>query len=138
MTADRTINVALVDDDASLCKAVSRLLSGVGIKSIAYASAEAFLADHAQPALDCLLLDLQLGGMSGFDLQRHLVAAGSALPTIFLTACDEPEARAQAQRGGCVAYLRKTDPGQALIEAIRRAVALTAAGVATAEPVLSA
>ena len=74
---------------------------------------------------DCILLDIQLGGMSGFELQNLLTASGSTTPVIFITAHDDLEIREQARQTNCVAYLRKTDPGDAVLEAIRRAVNLT-------------
>jgi FixJ family two-component response regulator len=123
MSEHAPINVALVDDDPSLCRAVKRLLSAAGIGCATFSSAEAFLAreDHAEP--DCLLLDVQLGGMSGFDLHRKLTAMGRLLPIIYVTAHDESEARQQAEQAGCFAFLRKTDPAEAILSAIRRATA---------------
>jgi FixJ family two-component response regulator len=118
----KPIQVAVVDDDASLCRAVSRLLSAAGIGCRTYDSGEAFLREQSQAEHNCLLLDIQLGGMSGFDLQRELALAGRNIPIIFITAYDEPETREEAQRLGCAAYLRKTDSGQAVIQAIRTAV----------------
>src|SRR6267378_3672926 len=123
MNCPRQILVAVVDDDASICKAVGRLLCAAGMRSIAYASAEALLDDSSEPGPDCLILDIQLGGMSGFDLQRQLALAGKTVPIIFITAHDEPETRDLAQRLGCASYLRKTDPGKAVIEAIHQALA---------------
>jgi FixJ family two-component response regulator len=117
------INVAVVDDDPSLCRAVKRLLSAAGIDCATFLSAEAFLASEDLEAPDCLLLDVQLGGMSGFDLHRKLTAAGRPLPIIYVTAHDEPEARQQAEQAGCFAFLRKTDPAEAILAAIRRATA---------------
>jgi FixJ family two-component response regulator len=122
------VNVAIVDDDASLCKALARLLFAAGISTIVYESAEAFLANGASHDLDCLILDIELSGMSGLDLQRSLTALGREIPIVFITAHDEPELAEQATRLGCVAYLRKTDPGQAVLEAVGRAARLARAG----------
>jgi FixJ family two-component response regulator len=58
------ITVAVVDDDAGLCRALSRLLRGWEMRAVAYPSAEAFLQDPHRPPLNCLILDIQLGGMS--------------------------------------------------------------------------
>ena len=113
--------VAIVDDDESLCRSLCRLLCAAGLKPVAYVSAEAFLGDGHRPPFDCLLLDVQLGGISGIELQRQLVASGETTPVIFLTAYDDPEGRAQAIAAGCAAYFRKSDSGAAVIEAIRRA-----------------
>jgi FixJ family two-component response regulator len=115
--------VAIVDDDASVCKALSRLLSAAGIASISYQSAEGFLADDMSVEPDCLILDIQLGGMSGLELQKTLPAAGVEIPIVFITAHDEPEFMEQARRQGCLAYLRKTDPAEAVLDAVRRASA---------------
>jgi FixJ family two-component response regulator len=124
MSGAEKINVAVVDDDASLCHAMDRLLRAAGFQPFTYSSAEAFLQDgeHVRPA--CILLDIQLGGMSGFELQSLLVASGSTIPVIFITAYDDPETREQAHQTHCSAYLRKNDPGEVVLEAIRRAVRL--------------
>ena len=113
--------VAVVDDDDSACRALSRLLRAEGIHSISYPSAEAFLADAKRPQFDCLVLDIQLGGISGIELQQQLKAAGSSTPVIYITAHDQPEIRARAQAVGCAAYLAKTTPGREVLQAIRRA-----------------
>ena len=124
MNGTKQINVAIVDDDASLCQAMDRLLRAVGFRPFVYLSAEAFLHDAGRPRLDCILLDIQLGGMSGFELQSELAASGSTVPVIFITAYDDPETREKARQTHCVAYLRKNDPGEAVIKAVRRAVHL--------------
>lgn len=123
MGSNNNVNVAIVDDDASSCRAVSRLLRAAGISSAAYESAETFLASGSCGEVDCLILDLQLGGMSGFELQRQLAARAEAPPIVFITAHDESESREQAERSGCIAYLRKMDSGDAIIAAVRRAIA---------------
>ena len=124
MSSTKTITVAIVDDDASLCHAMDRLLRAAGYHAFTYPSAEAFLQDEGRVCPDCILLDIQLGGMSGFELQTRLASTGSTIPVIFITAHDDPETREQARQTDCVAYLRKTDPGQAVLDAIRRAVHL--------------
>jgi len=113
--------VAVVDDDESACRALSRLLAAEGIQPVAYPSAEAFLADTKRPRFDCLVLDVQLGGISGIELQQRLKAAGSLTPVIYITAHDQPEIREQAQAVGCIAYFRKTAPGRDVVQAIRNA-----------------
>src|SRR5215467_13012870 len=102
---DQQVRVAVVDDDASLCKALARLLAAAGISTTIYPSAEAFLADDSKQDPDCLILDIELGGMSGLDLQRSLSTVGREIPIVFNTAHDEPEFGEQAARLGCVAYL---------------------------------
>jgi len=112
--------VVVVDDDTSLCRALARLLAACGIQSRCYPSAETFLDDLTSLAPDCLMLDLQLGGMSGFELHRDLIARGRFIPTIVVTADDSPELREQAQSAGCEAFFLKTDPGDAILGAVRR------------------
>jgi FixJ family two-component response regulator len=121
--------VAVVDDDENLCRSLVRLLRASEIQSVTYHSAEALLADRKHPQFDCLVLDIQLGGISGIELHRQLAAAGSKTPVIYLTAHDEPEAREEAEAAGCVAYFRKTDPGEMIIQAIRRVANLEAGPV---------
>jgi FixJ family two-component response regulator len=117
------IYVAVVDDDESLCRSLGRLLRAAGLQPITYPSAEAFLADHKHPKFDCLVFDVQLGGMSGIELHQQLNAAGETTPVIYITAHEDPEARARAAAAGCAAWFRKTDSGNEVIRAILRAVA---------------
>jgi FixJ family two-component response regulator len=108
--------VAVVDDDASMRVGLERLLQARGFGTEIYPSAEAFLA--AACAADCLLLDIHLGGIGGFELRRRLAGTGSTLPVIFMTAFDDESTRREATRLGCVAYLRKPFAGQLLMQAI--------------------
>ena len=116
------IYVAVVDDDESVCRSFGRLLRTAGFQPITYASAEAFLGDTKRPRFDCLVLDIQLEGMSGLELSQRLSAVKDTIPVIFITAHDEPGVRAEAQATGCAGYFRKTDPGSLVLEAITRAV----------------
>jgi|SRR5579859_706998 len=118
------IYVAIVEDDESVCRAFSRLLRTVGFQSVTYGSAEALLDDSKRPRFDCLLLDIQLEGMSGVELSKRLAAVKDTTPVIFITAHDDPEMRAEAMASGCAGYFRKTDPGEQVLDAIRRAVGL--------------
>ncbi len=120
MSTSTPIYVAVIDDDESLCRSLGRLLRATGMQPITYASAEAFLADTRRPRFDCLVLDVQLGGMSGIALAQRLVAEGGHSPFIFITAHDDPETRAGAHATGCAAYFRKNDPGAQVLDAIRR------------------
>jgi FixJ family two-component response regulator len=120
MSESKPIYVAVVDDDENLCRSLARLLRAAGFQPITYASAEAFLADTKHPQFDCLVLDIQLGGMSGIELAQRVVAEGGHTPIVFITAHDDPEARAEAEAAGCVAYFHKTDSGAEVLEAIRR------------------
>ena len=117
----KSFKIAIVDDDASLCQAMERLLRAAGYQSCSYLTAEAFLQNRGSVSPDCILLDIQLGGMSGFDLQRLLAASGTTTPVIFITAYDDPETRKKALQTGCMAFLRKNDSSEAVLDAIRRA-----------------
>ncbi|RZL88102.1 MAG: response regulator [Variovorax sp.] len=121
MSTTTPFYVAVVDDDESLCRSLGRLLRASGMQPITYGSAEAFLADKKQPRFDCLVFDVQLGGMSGIELAQFLVMEGGHAPFIFITAHDDAETRAAAQAIGCAAYFRKNDTGADVLEAIRRA-----------------
>lgn len=120
ISSSAPVYVAVVDDDASLCRSLGRLLRAAGLHPIPYDSAEAFLADAKQPRFDCLILDVQLGGMSGIELGRKLVAQGGYAPFIYITAFDDAETRAEAAASGCAAYFLKTDAGADVLDAIRR------------------
>ena len=116
--------MAIVDDDSSLCRALGRLLRAAGMQAVAYASAEAFLADPDRSRFDCLVLDIQLGGMSGIELSQSLAASGSTTPVIFNTAHHRPEVRDLAMQQNCVAYVRKADSGESVLSAIHRAIGM--------------
>ena len=121
MIAMEKSEIAIVDDDESLCIAMSRLLRAAGYQPRSFSSAESFLEYSFSPEPACLLLDIQLGGMSGFELQRQLTLAGRSVPVIFITARDDDESREEAQSSGCSSFLRKTDSGQSVLRAIQAA-----------------
>lgn len=114
--------VAVVDDDDNLRRSFVRLLRAAGMRPVAYASAEALLRDAKRPYFDCLVLDLQLPGMSGLELQEKLNAQGSVAPVLYITAYDDALAREQAYAMGCAGYFRKSDSGHEVLEAIKRVV----------------
>jgi len=124
MTNSRNIYIAVVDDDESICHSMSRLLRAARFQPVTYPSAEAFLEDQNHPRFDCLVLDIQLKGMSGVELQRRLAAVNITTPIIFITAYDEPQVRAQAEALGCAGYFRKTDSSADVLAAIRHATHL--------------
>ena len=114
--------VAVVDDDESVCRSLVRLLRTAGFQAVTYTSAEAFLDDSKRPLFDCLVLDVQLPGMSGLDLSHRISAVKDSTPVVFITAHDNPAARADAEASGCMGYFQKTDPGALILEAINKAV----------------
>ena len=115
--------VAIVDDDESMCRSMSRLLEQAGFHPISFSSAEEYLADPVRMQFACLVVDIQLGGMSGIELHRNLMSQGVRTPVIYVTAYDDPIARADALDSGCAGFFRKTDPGADIIASIRRATA---------------
>jgi FixJ family two-component response regulator len=115
------VRVAIVEDEASNARAVARLLRASGMESVTFASAEDYLERADASEIDCVVLDIQLGGMSGFDLQSQLTMTHPDLPVIFLSAHEESETLARARIAGCP-FVRKTEPGRILLEAIRGAV----------------
>jgi FixJ family two-component response regulator len=113
---------AIVEDDASLRRALARLLYAVGWKAISFASAEAFLQADLQLPLDCLVLDVWLPGMNGVALLEHLVALGHTFPTILITGREDVWMRQRAEQVGALAYLRKPLDEQDLLLALQRAL----------------
>ena len=114
--------IGVVEDDPSFRRALRRLLSAAGFSVAVFASAEEFLASESASAgaTACLVLDVHLGGMSGFDLQQRLATAGVPIPAVFITAHDDPVTRERARSG--VAYLQKPFREAALIGAIQQAL----------------
>lgn len=123
MSTPTPVPVAIVDDDESLCRSLGRLLRLAGYAATAFHSAEEFLAHGARQRFACLLVDIRLGGMSGLEMQRHLAAQGSRTPLIFITAHDEPATRAEAHRGACAGFFKKTEAGARILDAVRAATA---------------
>jgi FixJ family two-component response regulator len=114
--------VAIVDDDASLRRALARLLHVTGWQVVTFASAEEFLQADPQMPPDCLVLDVWLPGMSGVALLEHLVALGNTLPVILITGRDDVQMRLRAAQMGAVAYLRKPLDEQDLHLALQQAL----------------
>ena len=118
----RSALVYVIDDDASLLRALQRLLLASGFTVGVFSSAEDFLESEHPGAADCLVLDVHLGGLSGFELNDQLVAAGAQIPVVFITAHDDAPTRERARRAGAVGYLRKPFDEESLIGAIRKAL----------------
>jgi FixJ family two-component response regulator len=118
MADSANFSVAVIDDDESFCRSVRRWLHAATFRAAIYRSAEDFLADPDNRRFDCLLVDVQLGGMSGLDMHRRLIAAGNLTPVIFITAYDDATAVSDALKLGCTAFFRKTVDGSELLQAI--------------------
>ena len=114
--------VCVVDDDAALRRALQRLLRSVGFTVETFGTAEDFLADGHSPPPDCLVLDIQLGTLSGFELHHLLRDAGLSIPTIFITGFDDADTRERARRIGAAGYIRKPFDETSLVSAIETAL----------------
>ena len=112
-------HIIIVDDDPSMGPAIARLLVAAGWGVRIFQNAEAVLGHEALTNAGCLVLDIELPGMSGIDLHARLAASGIQLPVIFITGHDRPVFREKAESAGAC-YLPKPFPSSQLIESIRR------------------
>ena len=112
--------VGIVDDDASIRAALERVLRCHGISVETFASAEEYLQRSTIGEAQCVVLDVQLGALSGFHLQDRLVSQGSSPPIIFITAQDDIPSSLLAQRAGACGYLRKPFPPAALVALVKQ------------------
>ena len=124
MPEPRLKNVVVVDDDAGMNQAIERLLNAAGFHALMFSSADALLESGAAASAECMVLDIHLPGLSGFELRQRLAREGVVLPVIFITAYDDPDSHAQAKRAGAIAYFTKPFPGQHLVAAITKALAV--------------
>jgi FixJ family two-component response regulator len=120
--------IAIVEDDASFRRALERLLRASGFEVSTFACAEEFLGSAVPESHACLILDIRLPRMSGFELFDHLTASGRPRPAIFITAQDEDSARQQASRIPNSVYLRKPVVGAVLLEAVRSLLSRSSSG----------
>lgn len=111
--------VGIVDDDPSLRAALARALRVNGIRVETFGSAEEFLQREVPGAPECIVLDIHLGGLTGFDLRDRLASEGPVPPIIFITAHDDMLAE-RAKSSGASGYLRKPFETQALIALLRQ------------------
>ena len=114
--------IAVVDDDEAVRAALANLLDSLGLGVVAFASAEAFLASTAPSSVACLIADMQMPGISGLELHRHLVTIGRAVPVILVTAFPREHVRLQAQEQGAIGYFAKPFEARALIECLEKAL----------------
>ena len=118
--------IAVVDDDPSVLKALARLIRTHSLHVQTYGSAELFLATLPDGVPACLIVDLHMPEMSGLELQEHLKRSGLSIPTIVITAHDDPGARARCLAAGAMAFLLKPLQDTALFAAIDDAFRLQA------------
>lgn len=114
--------VAIVDDDPSVRRGLERLIRSLGWKTETFASAQEFLSRSGTAAPSCLVLDLQLPGLSGLDLQKRMTEVGLEIPIVFLTGHGNIPASVQAMKAGAVEFLTKPFDEQDLLQAIQEAI----------------
>jgi FixJ family two-component response regulator len=116
--------VLIVDDDPSFRTFLARLVGTVGLQAAPFASAEEFLHAARPDSPACLVLDVQMPGLSGLDLQRELGRAGLGLPIVFITGHGDIPMSVQAMKAGAVGFLTKPFRNQDLLDAVREAINL--------------
>jgi FixJ family two-component response regulator len=116
VNAKSPVVVAVVEDDAPSRTALGRLLRAAGFETVLFESAEDYIGSSATPA--CIVLDVQLPGMSGIELQQRLRAAGPTPPIIVTTANHQTAVRERAQQNGCAAFFWKPVDGNVLTATI--------------------
>ena len=114
--------ISVVDDDAAVCRSTALLIESFGYRAAVFQSAESFLNFGQRHDTSCLLLDGQMPGMNGLELQKQLTAEGCTFPIIFITAFYEEELCRRALEGGAVAFLAKPYDDEQLLQTIRSAV----------------
>ena len=114
--------ISIVDDDASIREALKSLMRAVQFDVEVFASAEEFLASERLNDTACLILDVTLPGMSGFELQNRLNIELRAIPIIFITAHSDEVSRERALKGGAIDFLSKPVRRDTLFKAIESAI----------------
>ncbi len=120
--------VLIVDDDSSFRAFLSRLVSTVGLKSLTFATADEFLRNTHPDVPSCLILDVQMPGLSGLDLQRELRVKGLEVPIVFITGHGDIPMTVQAMKAGAVGFLAKPFRNQDLLDAVREGIKLDTEG----------
>jgi FixJ family two-component response regulator len=120
---DAPPRVDVVDDDAPVVRALSRLLRSWGMQVRTFTSGEAFLAAASHvPVADCLVLDVQMPGLNGLEVQRRLNATGLNLPIIFITGHEVEGTEERAMQAGAFGFLRKPFSDDLMVAMIRRSL----------------
>jgi FixJ family two-component response regulator len=111
--------ISVIDDDESVRRTTTLLIESFGFRAAAYESAESFLRSGQIRDTSCLIVDVQMPGMNGLQLQSHLAAAGCGIPIIFITAYESIDSRQRAMRAGAAAFLGKPFSDEQLLQTIR-------------------
>jgi FixJ family two-component response regulator len=116
--------VFVIDDDASMREAISRLLHAIGLTVRTFGSAREFLGTRLPDIPACVVLDVRLPGLSGLDLQREMVERGIHIPVVFITGHGDIPMSVQAMKAGAVEFLTKPFRDQDLLDAVRSGIQL--------------
>jgi FixJ family two-component response regulator len=114
--------VYVIDDDASMRAAITRLLAAVGLKVETFGSGQEFLGSELLDMPGCMVLDVRLPGQSGLDLQREMAERGIQMPIIFITGHGDIPMSVKAMKAGAVEFLTKPFRDQDLLDAISQAI----------------
>ena len=114
--------ISVIDDDEAVRRATTFLIESFDFRAAAFESAENFLNSGHLVDTSCLIVDVQMPGMNGLQLQSLLAAGGCRIPIIFITAYDAKETRRQAMQAGAVAFLGKPFTDEQLLQTIRSAL----------------
>ena len=114
--------IFVIDDDESVRRALERFLRAAGLDVKAFSSAKEFLESGNLGERACLVLDIQMRGLTGLDLQEELASKGIRIPVIAVSAFEDAKTRERARMLGATAFFRKPVDGQALIDAIHWAM----------------
>jgi FixJ family two-component response regulator len=114
--------ISIVDDDPSVREAMLGFVRSLGFDAVAFPSAEDFLQSDQIDEITCLITDVQMPGLSGVELQSHLISQGSAVPIIFVTASPERRIEAQVRRAGAAGFLNKPFDDETLIACLHQAL----------------
>jgi FixJ family two-component response regulator len=114
--------ISIVDDDESIREATKGLVRSLGYEAATFSSAEEFLQSDSVDSTSCLIADVQMPGLSGIDLQRWLIARGTRMPTIFITAYPEESSRARAMKAGAAGFLAKPFSEESLVRCLDSAL----------------
>lgn len=120
--SDADLTVALVDDDTSVLKSISRLLSSAGLKPVPFSTPGEFLESYDAAQTGCLLLDLTMPGSNGLDLQRAVSERGGAPPIVFLSGTGDIPSSVQAIQRGAIDFLTKPVDDDVLLSVVHRAI----------------
>jgi FixJ family two-component response regulator len=117
------LHIAVVDDDRSVRNATQDLLNAAGFTTFTFENAQSFLGSSVRASVDCLVADMRMPGMTGFELHEHLATSDTPIPTVIITAHPDTVARNRARAAGISCFLTKPFSPDELLECVREALA---------------